>query len=262
MRVATRRLRSAFRTYGKILDRAVTDPLGEDLRWLAAELGVDRDQEVLLERIRGHLDELPRDLVLGPVRGRLRTWNNARRSGSRRRALGALDSPRHLALLDALDTLLADPPMLPRATDPAAKPLAKAVLKDYERLALRVGHALGLDAGQERDLALHDARKAAKRARYAAEAATPTLGKPAKRLAMAMKEVQTLLGDHQDGVVAREALRGLAVQADAAGESSFTWGVLHAREEALAERRERELPGLWAEASAPALRTRVAGDRA
>ncbi|UUU42038.1 CYTH and CHAD domain-containing protein [Streptomyces sp. NBC_00162] len=254
MRVATRRLRSAFKTYRKVLDRAVTDPIGEELRWLAAELGVDRDQEVLLERIQTRLDELPRTLLLGPVRSRLRTWNNTRRSGSRRRALAVLDSARYLALLDSLDAVLDAPPLLKASGGRAERVLPKAVLRDYERLAGRVEDALAMEPGGERDLALHEARKAAKRARYAAEAATPALGKPAKRLAKAVKAVQTLLGDHQDSVVAREALRGLGVQAAAAGESAFTWGVLYAREEALAERRERELPDVWGKTSEPGLR--------
>ncbi|MEU9251201.1 CYTH and CHAD domain-containing protein [Streptomyces sp. NPDC048270] len=254
MRVATRRLRSAFKTYRKVLDRDVTDPIGEELRHLAAELGVDRDQEVLLERIQTHLEELPRTLLVGPVRGRLRTWNNSRRSGSRRRALAVLDSARYLTLLDSLDALLAEPPLCKAAGGRAERVLPKAVLRDYERLAGRVEAALAMEPGGERDVALHEARKAAKRARYAAEAATPALGKPAKRLTKAVKKVQSLLGDHQDSVVAREALRGLGIQAAAAGEPSFTWGVLYAREESLAERGERELPAVWAKTSEPGLR--------
>lgn len=80
MRVATRRLRSAFRTYRKILDRTVTDPVGDELKWLAAELGIDRDQEVLDERLCARIADLPRTLVLGPVRSRLRIWSVARRA--------------------------------------------------------------------------------------------------------------------------------------------------------------------------------------
>ncbi|MGW6845722.1 CYTH and CHAD domain-containing protein [Streptomyces sp. NPDC054958] len=255
MRVATRRLRSAFKTYRKVLDREATDPLGDELRWLAAELGVDRDQEVLMERLQAHLAELPRTLLTGPVRSRLRTWNSSRRSGSRRRALAALDSDRYVTLLNTLDALLDAPPLLDGATEPPGKILPKAVLHDYARLATRIDGALALDEGHERDLALHEARKAAKRVRYAAESAVPELGKPAKHLAKAVKKVQTLLGDHQDSVVARDALRGLAAQATAAGEPAFTWGLLYGREEALAERRERELPEIWAKVSAPALRT-------
>ncbi|MFD9723889.1 CHAD domain-containing protein [Streptomyces sp. NPDC059072] len=254
MRVASRRMRSAFKTHRKVLDRAATDPIGDELRWLAGELGVDRDQEVLLERIRTHLDELPRTLQLGPVRARLRVWNTARRSASRRRAVAVLDTPRYLALLDAVDALLAEPPLRKAAARPARKVLPKAILHDYERLAGRIDAALALDPGHERDVALHGARKAAKRARYAAEAAVPALGKPAEHMAKALKKVQSLLGDHQDSVVAREALRGIGAQAAGGGESAFTWGVLYAREETLAERRERELPDVWAAASKPGLR--------
>ncbi|MGW6457732.1 CYTH and CHAD domain-containing protein [Streptomyces sp. NPDC055078] len=254
MRVATRRLRSAFRSYGRILDRTVTDPIGEELKWLAGELGVARDQEVLTERLRSRLDALPRTLLLGPVRGRLRIRTTAHGSGSRRRAVATLDSKRYLALLDTLDALLADPPLLSAAARPVARVLPKAVLKDYDRLAARIGLALDLPPGHERDLAMHDARKAAKRARYAGEAATPALGKPAKRFAKRMKAVQTVLGDHQDSVVARDALRQIAIQAHAAGESAFTWGLLYGQEQRAAADRERELPGVWAGASRDGLR--------
>ncbi|MFF0748772.1 CHAD domain-containing protein [Streptomyces sp. NPDC004267] len=254
MRVASRRLRSAFRTYRKVLDRDVTDPLADDLKWLAAELGHARDLEVLDARLRAGLAALPRDLVIGPVRRRLGTWKSAEGGGSRRHTLDALDSPRHLALLDRLDALLAAPPLLPAAHKSAAKVLPKAVRRDYRRLAKRVEAALALDPGRDRDLALHSARKAAKRARYAADAATPALGRPAKRFASRVKAVQTCLGDHQDSVVARAALRDLAVQAHDAGEPSFTWGVLYGREERSGADRQRELPELWKRASAPKIR--------
>ncbi|MFF4185671.1 CHAD domain-containing protein [Streptomyces sp. NPDC001691] len=257
MRVATRRLRSAFKSYGKVLDRDATDPLGDELKWLAAELGVDRDQEVLTQRLRDRIAAMPRTLLLGPVRGRLRIWAVARRAGSRRRAVAVLDGKRYLALLGALDALLAAPPLLPAADEPVADVLPKAVLKDYDRLAGRVRTALDLAPGHQRDLALHEARKAAKRARYAAEAAAPALGRPATRFAKRMKAVQNVLGDHQDSVVARDALRLLAIQAHAAGESAFTWGLLYGQEEATAARRESELPGVWARASAPKLRRRL-----
>ncbi|MFF0474355.1 CHAD domain-containing protein [Streptomyces sp. NPDC004284] len=254
MRVACRRLRSAFKTYRAVLDRDATDPLGEELKWLAGELGAARDHEVLSARLRAALDEVPKTLRLGPVRARLRIWTAARGRDARRRVLDALDSARHLALLEALDALLTDPPLRKAAGRDAREVLARAVLKDHDRLAGRVDHALALDPGQERDLALHAARKAAKRARYAADAARPALGKPAKKLAKRVKAVQSLLGEHQDAVVARATLRELAIQADAAGESAFTWGLLHGREEAGAADGERELPGVWARASAPGIR--------
>ncbi|MFG3494116.1 CHAD domain-containing protein [Streptomyces sp. NPDC047928] len=254
MRVATRRLRSAFRTYKRVLDRTATDPVADELKWLAAELGVDRDQEVLDDRLHTALDAVPLPLLLGPVRGRLRVWTAARRSGSRGRTVAVLDSERYLTLLGALDTLLTDPPLRPAAADPAADVLARAVRKDHDRVAARIEHALALPPGQDRDVALHEARKAAKRARYAAEAARPALGKPAKRFAKRMKAVQNVLGEHQDAVVAREALRTLAIQAHAAGETAFTWGLLYGREELAAADRERELPEVWAKVTLRGLR--------
>ncbi|GAA2800911.1 hypothetical protein GCM10019017_53320 [Streptomyces showdoensis] len=254
MRVASRRLRSALTTYRKVLDRTVTDPVGEELKWLAGELGAARDEEVLGERLAARIDELPDTLVLGPVRARLRLRAVARAEEARRTVLAALDSPRHLALLDALDALLADPPLRPAAARDAREVLARAARKDLDRLTGRVAHALALDPGPARDLALHEARKAAKRARYAGEAARPVLGKPAKRFAKRMKAVQSLLGEHQDTVVTRTALREIAARAHAAGETTFTWGLLYGREEAAAAAQERELPGLWEWAAAPEIR--------
>ncbi|MFE3828771.1 CHAD domain-containing protein [Streptomyces sp. NPDC059092] len=257
LRVATRRLRSTFRTHRKVLDRTVTDPVGEELKWLAAELGVDRDHEVLSERLAGLVGSVPVTLLLGPVRARLRIWSAGGRTGSRARTVAVLDSERYLTLLATLDALLAAPPLRPAAAKAPEKVLPARIDRAYERLAARIDAALAMEPGAGRDLALHDARKAAKRARYAAEAAVPALGKPAKRFARRIKAVQTVLGDHQDSVVAREVLRDLAVRAHAAGESAFTWGLLYGQEETRAERREHELPQVWEAAADPALRAQL-----
>lgn len=245
MRVATRRMRSAFRSYAGVLDRTVTDPIGDELKWLAGELGVDRDQEVLTERLTAALDNLPRTLLSGPVRTRLRTWSHARGSGSRRHLIAVLDGKRYLALLAALDATVSDPPLLKAASGDPAKVIAKAVRKDFKKVSDLVGEALDRPPGADRDLAMHEARKKAKRTRYSAETATPALGRPAADLVKSMKSLQTLLGDHQDSVMTREALRDLAGQAHAAGESSFTYGVLYGREEQRAAAAEAALPGVW-----------------
>ena len=48
------------------------------------------------------------------------------------------------------------------------------------------------------------------------------------------KDIQTLLGDHQDSVVSRTHLSQQAEAAHAAGEDTFTYGLLYAREDELA----------------------------
>ncbi|MFF7376066.1 CHAD domain-containing protein [Streptomyces massasporeus] len=246
MRVATRRMRSTFKSFGAILDRAVTDPVAAELKWLAGELGLDRDREVLTERLTAAVDEVPDGLVRGPVIERLHSWSSAEHGGARGRLLGVLDSRRYLALLDTLDALIADPPLLKAAGKEPHKPIAKAVRKDFRKVSGLIGQAAELEPGTDRDVALHEARKKAKRTRYAAEAAEPVLGKPAKTMVKSMKALQNLLGEHQDSVMARKALRELSAVAHAAGESAFTYGLLHEREEQRALRVEAELPGFWA----------------
>ncbi|MEH0444006.1 CYTH and CHAD domain-containing protein [Streptomyces sp. B21-102] len=245
MRVATRRLRSTFRSFRKVLDRGVTDPIGVELKWLAGELGVGRDQEVLAERLGEGLDGLPGALVSGPVGERLQTWAKAQHHGSRRRLLGVLDSARYLALLDALDAFVAEPPLRTAAEGKPAKVLAKAVRRDFGKVSDLVEQALQAPPGHDRDEGLHEARKKAKRTRYAAETATPAIGRPAKALAKSMKSLQSLLGEHQDSVMARQTLRELSAVAHAAGESAFTYGLLYGREERRAELVEQELPAAW-----------------
>jgi CHAD domain-containing protein len=254
MRVTCRRLRSCLRSYRSVLDRRVTDPVRAELQWLAGELGAARDQEVLRERIGAALDELPGDLVLGPVAARLRVWDVSRGGDVRSRTREALNTPRYLRLLDALDTLVGQPPLRAKAAGKPARTMARAVLEEYDRLAGRMDHALARPAGRSRETELHEARKAAKKLRYAAEVARPALGKPVARLGKHAKAVQELLGEHQDAVVAQDTLRGLAVAAHGAGESAFTWGLLHGRERAGAEARLSKLPAVWRAASDPALR--------
>ncbi|MFF5366221.1 CHAD domain-containing protein [Streptomyces sp. NPDC013187] len=245
MRVATRRLRSTFKSFGEILDRAVTGPVADELKWLAGELGLDRDREVLTERLTSAVDEVPESLVRGPVAKRLHSWSSAEHGSARGRLLGVLDSHRYLTLLDTLDALIADPPLLKAAGKKPRKPIARAVRKDFRKVSKLIERAADLEPGTDRDVVLHDARKKAKRTRYAAEAAEPVLGKPAKAMVKSMKALQNLLGEHQDSVMARQALRELSAVAHAAGESAFTYGLLHEREAHRALRVEAELPGFW-----------------
>ncbi|WP_327694879.1 CYTH and CHAD domain-containing protein [Streptomyces sp. NBC_00459] len=245
MRVATRRLRSTFKSFRTVLDRKVTDPIGDELKWLAAELGVGRDHEVLAERLGTVLDELAPTLLHGPVRDRLGAWSKAEYGGARRRLLGVLDSARYLALLDTLDAVVAEPPVLKAAAKTPSKVLAEAVRKDFAKVSALVGEAMEQPSGADRDLGLHEARKKVKRTRYAAETATPALGGPAKALARSMKSLQGLLGDHQDSVMVRTTLGELSAVAHAAGEDTFTYGLLYGREERRAARVEETLPEEW-----------------
>jgi len=238
MRVATRRARSALQAFGGIIERDATQPLCAELKWLAAALGRARDTEVLLARLTTELAAISPALVTGPVQARITAHFTAELAQARQTALAALDGQRYLRLLKDLDALLADPPLTPLAERQAGKVLPGPV----RRAARRLQRALAAVPGAEdRDAAIHEARKAAKRARYAAEAAVPALGNAASRQAAQAKELQQLLGDHHDSVVARTVLLDLAQEARAAGEDTFTYGLMYQRQACQAAKIEQAL---------------------
>ena len=71
MRVVTRKIRSLLRASEESFGIADDSPILEDLKQLAAVLGVARDAEVLAEKYENALDGLPAELIRGPVRERL-----------------------------------------------------------------------------------------------------------------------------------------------------------------------------------------------
>jgi len=239
MRVATRRARSALQAFGTIVEREATRPLGEELKWLGATLGEARDTEVLLTRLTAEFDAVPSALVVGPVAARVNDYFTDELARAGETALGALDGQRYAHLRENLNALLADPPLTQRARRRAGEALAGPVRRAERRLQRALAAVPG---AEDRDTAIHEARKAAKRARYAAEAAAPALGGAARRQAEQAKELQQLLGDHHDSVVARTVLLDLAGEAREGGEDTFTYGLMYQGQACQAAEIERALP--------------------
>lgn len=261
MRVATRRLRSALRTFQPLL-ASPTRPLREDLRWLATELGAARDAEVLRDRVVTAVADLDQhhDLAApqgtpGPgadagggrgaadVPAQVAAQLDSAYRAAHERVLEVLGSERYQRLLADLDELLASPALTPRAGRRATKVLPRHVARVWRTLDDLVEQARRAPAGPARDELLHEARKAAKQVRYAAEAVADVHGSPARRLAAAVTRVQEVLGEHQDSVLARQRLRDLA--RDATPEVAFVYGRLHAQEEARAVTGEAGLDEAW-----------------
>ncbi len=249
MRVTTRRLRSTLQAFGKVIPRSQTAGLAEELKWLGGVLGEARDAEVLSGHLQDGLAQFPAEQVIGPIQARVQGHFAPRRAATRRALLKALDSPRYFALLNQLDQLIDDPPHGPAASGAARDVLPAAVRRSYRRTARRIGRARLARAGAATDVALHQARKAAKRSRYASEAVTPALGEKARRFTGQMKKVQSVLGDHQDTVIARPVVRELGMVAHLAGENAFSYGLLYQREADQARRLRAEAQDTWKKAS-------------
>ena len=245
LRVAARRMRCALQAYGKVVDRDATRAVTDELKWLGGELAAARDSEVIEARLTETITHLPDQLVMGPVAAQVTRSLQRRRADGQKAALAALNSQRYLMLHEAIDRLLTDPPLSRRAKRPAHSELPKQVARAWRRTARRMRDADRAAAGEHRDRALHETRKAGKRLRYAVEVAQPCVGKPAKRLTRRIKRLHTLLGDHQDAVVARPVLRELAAHAHLDGGNGFTFGIIHGLESNRAELAERNLPKAW-----------------
>jgi CHAD domain-containing protein len=233
MRVTVRRLRAALQSFTGIVSEPDTRHLRAELKWLGGVLGDARDTEVLADQLHGGLKAVPTELVLGPAQARITAHFAPLEAGTRRAVLDALASERYQALRTELGRLLDRPPLTSGAAEPAGKALPPAVGRAYRRTRRRMRRANHAPAGQARDVALHETRKAAKRARYAADAARPALGKKngrkARRFAKRMKDVQSALGMHQDAVIAQAAAREIGVQAHLADENAFSFGLLNER---------------------------------
>lgn len=238
MRVAARRLRSALKSFKSIVEG--TENLQGELKWLGQVLGEARDLEVIRERFAGRLDSLDADLVVGPVRVRLGSDLLDSEHDAYDRIREALSGERYFAVLDALDDLVGTP-VLTKAAGKPADTLEDLAAKSWRRVTRAYDTAQSIDDPAEREQAMHEVRKTAKRARYTAEALG--MGKLAKRA----EAVQEVLGTHLDGVVAQERLVAEARTARQAGEDTFTYGVLTGLERAEAERAYEEFPRIWAE---------------
>ena len=242
MRVATRRLRSALTTYRPLLDRAVTAPLGAELKHLAAVLGEARDAEVLRDHLLGEIAALPTGLVADSTVAGIRRELEESYAAAHGRVLVELAGPRYLALLDSLEQLVDHGPWLERSQAPAAKELRRRVLRSVDRLDSAADTAEAAPTPEQRDELLHEVRKAAKQVRYAAESTVAVLGKDATTFARRVQRVQEALGDHQDRVVIRQRLQELTALP---GSGSFVFGVLYGLEQARAEQTQDAYAQAW-----------------
>lgn len=245
LRIAARRLRSTLTTYRPLFAPGATESLRDELRWLGQELAEARDAQVLREHLHAVLADEPTELVIGQVARRIDDELTTAYQAGLDRARRALDSERYFRLLDGLDELVAAPPLLPEADDTAQALLPRLLARDAKRVRRVVSAIKAAPGADERDLALHEARKKVKRLRYAAESAIPIFEGRAKEYATRAKELQKTLGVRQDSVVARRVLREYGVSAHLAGENAFTFGRLHGLEQARADRAERGFRKAW-----------------
>lgn len=276
MRVATRELRSHMQTFHGIVEGPQIAHIEAELKMLAGLLGVARDAEVVEERWLKLLETEDSGVLDEATRAHLAQDMGAEYRRAHRHVIAALNSERYLNLLEALDELIANPPVAEAKEEVGAETEAvaeasAAALADatpgiegesltaseaaedkarmehvmashlavaYDKLVAR--HKKAVKNWDNEELSLHereeyfhDMRKAAKKLRYAAEAAGSATSLKTKALYAACKNMQSVLGDFQDSVTSRDKLLQLSAAARGRGEDTFGYGLLYQRERAI-----------------------------
>jgi CHAD domain-containing protein len=263
LRVGTRRLRSDLRTFRLLLPPDWYEAVTSELRWLAALLGAVRDADVLHERL------AQAAVCLGPpdteIASRLIARLDPERLAARAELRAALDQDRYTTLLERLAEAAQELPPLPGAPpdpsasgpddagsdalardapgrdDPAAKVAPRLVARPWRHLAGAV-RALEPEPSEEE---LHQVRIHAKRLRYACEAVAAAAGRPAARMAELAADLQGVLGDFHDAVVAEAWLRRAAAGVGSA--EGVAAGLLIAAQRNEAEACRQRWPRCWAQ---------------
>ena len=200
-RVAVRRLRSHLRTFLPLMEIEWATSLRQELGWLADELGSVRDADVLMQRLRKHAEGLaPADRRAG---AKVIAMLAEQRQAAMSQLLSAIHETRYVELLKRLVDAARSPQLAPIAAESGLLTLPPLVASLWRNVH---GFAEELDEHASDDQ-LHKLRIRAKRCRYAAEAVAPVAGKRARNFARAAAEVQAVLGEHHDAVVATLWLR-------------------------------------------------------
>jgi CHAD domain-containing protein len=232
-RVATRRLRAILRAASPLLDPAWTDSLRAELAWLGGALGPVRDLDVLLERLREEIADLEPDERNAAAR--IPALLEEERASARETMLAGMSTPRYAELLTRLEAAAVAP--RGRPSDVTLRDIAAGEFRKLRKAVRRL-------PDDPTDDELHGVRIRGKRARYAAELAEGTVGKPAARFVQDAKKLQDVIGAHQDAVVAEQRVRSLLDRAGGA-RAYFAAGRIVERERGRRRAARAAFPAAW-----------------
>jgi CHAD domain-containing protein len=251
-RVATRRLRSDLKTLEPLVDPAAGGWIRDELAWVGELLGSVRDTDVLIERVRTLARELQIEADVAAIVTELEVDRRRRQV----ELLEGLRSRRYVRLVKMLIDASVAPPLGDDVDgERRARPrLRKLAGKSWRRLARGVKR-LSVDPT---DAELHEIRKRAKRARYAAELAAGALHEDAEPLAHRLAALQDVLGELQDAVVADDRLTTLVREDRLSAQAAFAAGKLACVVGEARWQARSGWPAAWKAARAKRLRTWLA----
>jgi CHAD domain-containing protein len=213
MRVATRRMRAAFRIFGSYYDKSVAS-FEKGLKQTGGMLGTVRDLDVFRQKILDYAKTLP-DVQRGSLDPLLAVLET-RREAARREMLDYLDGKKYARFKERFGEFvetegLGSLPLVQEGEPHPYRVRHVAPMAIYERLAAVRAYDEWVTVPNPPVTWLHALRIACKRLRYALEFFREVLGPESKGLVNQVVEMQDHLGELQDAVVASGILRDFLV---------------------------------------------------
>ena len=240
MRVATRRIRAAFRAFKNALPAKPVKDFNREFKWLAAVLGDVRDLDVYQDDFAHYAAEVPKED--GACLVDYRTHLTERRRQARRRLLACLSSWRYEELKQRFIGFLEAgpaPTALATADTRTIGEAARKVIRKQCKKVLRGGRAIRSNSPDE---ALHPLRISCKRLRYLFEFFHPIYGRRLASFIKRLKNLQDVLGEFQDACVATRQLREYAdrvpMQTENRGQLIALGHLIQSQRRLAAEKRE------------------------
>lgn len=204
MRVATRRMRTAYDVFGKAFKSKVNKQHLSGLRATGRALGKVRDLDVLIEKLVKYQGSLQNNKKIG-IDPLLSVWK-LERENARQELIAYLDSKEYFQFLRTFNRFVQAPGEGVKVSECDA--VIPCLVRDIVPILIykRLGSVRAYDAilDNASDLQLHALRIEFKKLRYAVEYFREILGVQAQEVIDDLKRVQDHLGDFHDAVVACE----------------------------------------------------------
>ncbi len=215
MRVNIRRIRSALKLFSSLLSDSDVQHWQEEFRWLGKRLASVRDADVLLEWLQVHKDESQEaekhfyDTYQSDIK--------KLRNQARAMLINSLDGDRYAALISGFRKWLETGNCFKSNSDieySDASDLAEKLLRRSVRKTARIITEVHRDSEAE---ALHDVRIQSKRLRYATDMLSSWSEHSYKSAKNVCRDLQAILGEHQDACDSTHRIRAYALSHAAAG---------------------------------------------
>jgi CHAD domain-containing protein len=206
MRVATRRMRAAFKVFGSAYSQKAIKPLLAGLKTTGRVFGPVRDLDVFMEKLQHYQQTLPEAEPDG-LQTMLNIWTEERQQ-TREQMLDYLNSKKYAKFKKNFLEFVKTPGLGVKSLKSPAKPhqlrhIAPGLI--YEAYGEVRAYETVLDNAPVETL--HQLRIAFKRLRYLLEFLQEILGTEAEMVIKEIKLIQDHLGDLQDAQVASDILR-------------------------------------------------------